>query len=66
MSTLTANPAPAPSRALHYGLWAAQLALAAMFTMAGYMKVFTPEVMLAKAPDIAPGLVHALRATLSD
>jgi len=41
-------------RLLNIGLWAAQIVLAVVFTVAGAFKVFVaPEALLAKAPDLA-------------
>lgn len=39
----------APSKALHVALWVAQIALAAMFIMAGSMKLTTPIAELEQA-----------------
>lgn len=52
MSSATApalSPAQRPSRGLHIGLWVAQVLLAAVFVMAGLMKLITPAAELAKA-----------------
>ncbi|AKV02640.1 putative integral membrane protein [Labilithrix luteola] len=38
-----------PSKAVHYGLWVAQVLLALMFGMAGAMKSFTPIGELSKS-----------------
>ena len=50
MSTITQTlPTPAPSRALHYGLWATQVLLALPFLAAGFMKITAPY------EELAPG-----------
>jgi uncharacterized membrane protein YphA (DoxX/SURF4 family) len=51
---------PGASKALHYGLWAAQLALAAMFGMAGTMKLATPISELATMLPWVAGAPEAL------
>ncbi|MEW5739691.1 MAG: DoxX family protein [Myxococcota bacterium] len=46
MTTTTAET-PAPGKALHIGLWVAQVLLALAFGAAGAMKAFTPAAELA-------------------
>lgn len=54
--------APAPSKGLQSGLWVAQLALAAVFFIAGVMKVTQPISQLANnipwVPDVPAALVR--------
>ncbi|XXF78749.1 DoxX family protein [Myxococcaceae bacterium GXIMD 01537] len=62
-SATAASPTEAqrPSRGLHIALWCAQVLLAAMFLMAGFMKSMTPIPELAqKIPWVSelPGLVR--------
>lgn len=60
-TAITTSPVLAPSQGLNIGLWAAQIVLGAMFTMAGAMKTFTPIDQLAETlPWVAelPGLVR--------
>jgi uncharacterized membrane protein YphA (DoxX/SURF4 family) len=45
--TTTTAAVPAPSKALHIGLWGAQVLLAVAFLGAGVMKAFTPVAELA-------------------
>lgn len=49
MSTARTSPASAPPKAMHVGLWIAQVLLALAFGMAGTMKTFTPIDELAKS-----------------
>ena len=53
----TASPTATTGRGLGIALWAAQIALAIVFALAGGMKVSTPAAELAK---IAPGFPIAL------
>lgn len=48
MSSTVSVAAPAPSRALHYGLWTLQIVLALMFLGAGIMKSTQPIDVLAQ------------------
>lgn len=65
-TAITTSPTLAPSsspraKGLDIGLWAVQIILGAMFTMAGAMKTFTPIDQLAETlPWVAelPGLVR--------
>lgn len=70
MSTAVASPSSAassaPSKGLHYGLWAAQILLALAFGMAGVMKTTTPIAELgAKMPWVLelPNLVRFIGAS---
>lgn len=49
MSVLGASAASAPPKAMHIGLWVAQVLLALAFGMAGTMKTFTPIDELVKS-----------------
>ncbi len=60
------NTEPSRSRALHVALWVAQVALGAMFAMAGAWKATAPLAELAhKLPWVAstPGLVRFIGAS---
>ena len=56
MSATTEATVPAPSKALHYGLWVVQVLLAALFVMAGMFKATTPAADL-----VAQGMAWAGR-----
>lgn len=53
VSTVTPATPARPSRALSIGLWVAQVLLAALFGMAGFMKSFTPIEELVKQMPFA-------------
>jgi len=54
MTTESPNSNNDDRRAIHILAWAAQLALAVIFSFAGGFKAFTaPAALLAKAPDLA-------------
>jgi putative oxidoreductase len=52
-TAITTSATHAPSKGLNIGLWAAQIALGAMFIMIGAMKTFTPIAELAESVPMA-------------
>jgi putative oxidoreductase len=60
-TAITTSPTVSTSKALHIGLWAAQIVLGAFFLWIGAMKTFTPIDQLAQAVPLAaesPGLIR--------
>ena len=63
MSDIAVSPSVStqrPSKALHIGLWVAQVLLAAMFGMAGVMKTTTPYADLASQMSWVPVMGEAM------
>lgn len=62
VANLDSQTAKPPSKLLHYGLWATQLLLAAMFLMAGGMKMAAPiEQLQEQMPWVSGALGSFVR-----